>query len=102
MVFFFGVRFVFYIFICIVDFVEWIIKQNYDVFFFMYYLDDFYIIGLFGFFICQYSLDNFSYCFFKFGIFFYLDKFNGFFICLIVNGIELDLLFFQDRIFLFL
>lgn len=94
MVFFFGIRFVFYIFICFVDFVEWIVKQNYNVIFLMYYLDDFYIFGLFSCFVCQYNLDNFIDCFFKLGIFLYLDKLEGFFTCLIFFRIELDLLVF--------
>lgn len=52
MVFFFGVRLVQYILVCLVDLFEWIVIQNYGVIFLMYYFDDFYIFGLFGLLVC--------------------------------------------------
>lgn len=56
MVFLFGFRLVFFIFIVIVDLVEWILVYNYGVDFFRYYFDDFFILGLLVFFICYNNL----------------------------------------------
>ena len=57
-----------YIFTCIAELVEWVAKQNYDVTFLMYYLDDFHTLGPPGSSVCQHNLDRSIDCFSKLGI----------------------------------
>ena len=79
-----------YIFTCIAELVEWVAKQNYDVTFLKYYLDDFHTLGPPGSSVCQHNLDRSIDCFSKLGIPLHPDKLEGPSTCLTILGIELD------------
>lgn len=95
MVFFFGLYLVLYIFIIIVDIVQWMLIINNGIDFFRYYLDYFFILGFLAFLVCFNNLQVCVQLCFKLGFFFYSDKLEGFFICLFILGIELDFIIFQ-------
>ena len=87
-----------YIFTCIAELVEWVAKQNYDVTFLMYYLDDFHTLGPPGSSVCQQNLDRSIDCFSKLGISLHLHKLEGPSTCLTIPCIELDSLNLQARL----
>ena len=88
----FAIRSAPYIFTCIADLVEWIVKHNYDVSFLMHYLDDFHTRGPPCSSICQLKLNKSINCFSKLGIPLHPNKFEGPSTRLTVLGIELDTL----------
>ena len=73
----FGVRSAPYIFTCIADLEEWVVKRNYDVTFLMRYLDDFHTLCPSGSPVCQHNLDRSIYCFSNLGIPLHPDKQEG-------------------------
>ena len=82
----FGVRSAPYIFTCIADLVEWVVKRNNDVTFLMHYLDDFHTLGSSGSSVCQHNLDRSIDCFSKLGIPLHPDKQEGPSTCLTIPG----------------
>ena len=82
----FGVRSAPYIFTCIADLVEWVVKRNNDVTFLMHYLDDFHTLGSPGSSVCQHNLDRSIDCFSKLGIPLHPDKQEGPSTCLTIPG----------------
>ena len=87
-----------YIFTCIAELVEWVAKQNYDVTFLKYYLDDLHTLGPPGSSVCQHNLDRSIDCFSKLGISLHLDKLEGPPTCLTIPHIELDSLNLRARL----
>ena len=77
---------------------EWVAKQNYDVTFLMYYLDDFHTLGPPGSSVCQHNLDRSIDRFSKLGISLHLHKLEGPSTCLTIPCIELDSLNLQARL----
>ena len=86
------------IFICIADWVECIVRQNYDVTFLMHYFDDFHPPGRQGSSVCQHNLNRSIYCFSNLGIPLHRDKQDWPSMCLTILGIDLDSLHLQARL----